>query len=399
MTAFRSGSFDSRLLGRVTGELDFRGRSPGRAWRRLDWRLLAVVVALCVLGVLLVWSATQPRLLVDGGDPQTYLKRQALNVLVGLAVMVAVGLADHGTLRTWTPLAYLGSCLALAAVLTPLGKTVNGAQSWLAVGGLEAQPSELAKPVLVLTLATLLGERPGGDRRPRGVQLGLALAAAAVPLGLIMLQPDLGTAAIIVVTVFGMLLVAGVRWRWLLLLVGAGLAAAVAAWFLGLLKPHQVARLLTFADPMADPQGAGYNAAQALVTVGSGGAFGRGLFQGDQTAGRFVPEQHTDFVFTVAGEELGFAGSALILVLLWLVLWRALRIASQAVSPYGTLAAAGIACWLGAQTFINVGMVIGLAPIVGVPLPFVSYGGSSVVACLAAAGVLTSIHRQTPRRL
>src|SRR5690606_36598428 len=131
LTAFGSGSFDSRLLGRVTGELDFRGRSPGRAWRRLDWRLLAVVVALRVLGVLLVWSATQPRLLVAGGDPEASPKRQALAVLVGLAVMVAVGLAGHGPLRTWTPLAYLGSCLALAAVLTPLGKTVNGAQSWL----------------------------------------------------------------------------------------------------------------------------------------------------------------------------------------------------------------------------------------------------------------------------
>jgi rod shape determining protein RodA len=373
--------------------------AAGAARRLLDGKLFVVVTALCAIGVLLVWSATQPRLLADGGDPQTYLKRQIVNVLVGLAVMIAVGLADHGTLRAWTPLAYLVSCLSLVAVLTPLGRTANGAQSWLAVGGLEAQPSEMAKPVLVLTLATLLGDRPTGERRPRAVQILLALAAAAVPLGLIMLQPDMGTSAIIVITVFGMLLAAGVRWRWLLLLVATGVVGAVAAWFLGLLKPHQVERLLTFADPMADPQGAGYNAAQALVTVGSGGLFGQGLFQGGQTEGRFVPEQHTDFVFTVAGEELGFAGAALILVLLWLVLWRALRIAGESITSYGTLAAAGIACWLGAQTFINVGMVIGLAPIVGVPLPFVSYGGSSVVACLAAAGVLMSIHRDTLRRL
>ncbi|WP_378786799.1 FtsW/RodA/SpoVE family cell cycle protein [Nonomuraea fastidiosa] len=156
-------------------------------------------------------------------------------------------------------------------------------------------------------------------------------------------------------------------------------------------------RLLTFADPMADPQGAGYNAAQALVTVGSGGLFGRGLFHGDQTGGRFVPEQHTDFIFTVAGEELGFAGAALLLVLLWLVLHRALAIAAAAATPYGRLAAAGIVCWLAAQTFINVGMVVGLTPIVGVPLPFVSYGGSSIVACLAAVGVLMSVRRQASR--
>ncbi|WP_223166920.1 rod shape-determining protein RodA [Nonomuraea sp. SYSU D8015] len=360
----------------------------------MDWRLLVPAVALCLIGVVLVWSATRPRMAAQGEDPQTYLKKQIANVLVGLAAMTAIALADHSTLRAWTPPAFVLSVLSLAAVLTPLGTTVNGAQSWLAVGGLEVQPSEPAKVTLVLMLAALLGARPGGGSRPRGAQVVLALAAAALPLGLIMLQPDLGTAMIMVGTVGGMLVVAGVRWRWIALLAGAGAAAAVAAWFLGLLRPHQVQRLLTFADPMADPQGAGYNAAQALVTVGSGGLFGHGLFQGGQTGGRFVPEQHTDFVFTVAGEELGFAGAALVLVLLWAVLRRALRIAGQAVTPYGMLAAAGVVCWLSVQTFINVGMVVGLTPIVGVPLPLVSYGGSSVVACLAAVGVLISVRRQ-----
>ncbi|GAA5061215.1 rod shape determining protein RodA [Thermocatellispora tengchongensis] len=369
------------------------------ARRRMDWPLLSAVTALSLIGLLLVWSATRPRLLAAGEDPQTYVKRQLANVLVGLAVLTAVALADHGTLRAWTPPAYVASCLGLAAVLTPLGKTVNGSRSWIGVGPLDVQPSELAKVALVLGLATLLGDRPGGERAPRGAQVALALAATAAPLGLIMLQPDLGTAVIMVVTAFGMLVVAGVRWRWLALLVAAGAAAAASAWFLGLLRPHQVQRLLTFADPMADPQGAGYNAVQALVTVGSGGLGGHGLFRGDQTGGRFVPEQHTDFVFTVAGEELGFAGAALVLLLLWWVLWRALGIASRAVTPYGTLAAAGIVCWFAAQTFVNVGMTIGLAPVVGVPLPFVSYGGSSVVACMAAAGVLISVHRQTARRL
>ncbi|MEW9547588.1 rod shape-determining protein RodA [Nonomuraea sp. NPDC050783] len=364
------------------------------ALARPDWRLLAPAAALSLAGVLLVWSATRPRMAAAGEDPQTYLKKQAVNVLTGLVAMAVPARADHGTLRAWTPPAFLASMLSLAAVLTPLGRTVNGAQSWLAVGGLELQPSEPAKLALVLMLAVLLGERPDGGRRPRGPQVLLALAAAALPLGLIMLQPDLGTATVMAATAGGMLVVAGVRGRWLALLAGAGAAGAAAAWFLGLLKPHQVQRLLTFADPMADPQGAGYNAAQALVTVGSGGLFGRGLFRGDQTGGRFVPEQHTDFVFTVAGEELGFAGAALLVALLWAVLWRALRIAREAVTPYATLVAAGIACWLAAQTFVNVGMVIGLAPIVGVPLPFVSYGGSAVVACLAAVGVLVAVRRQ-----
>ncbi|SPL98172.1 Rod shape-determining protein RodA [[Actinomadura] parvosata subsp. kistnae] len=362
--------------------------------RRLDWRVLVPVTALGVLGVLLVWSATRPRMQVAGQDPQTYLKSQVVHVLVGLAVMITLALAGPAALRAWTLPAYAVSLLGLAAVLTPLGRTANGAQSWLSLGGLDLQPSEPAKVALVLMLAVLLGDRADGRRGPRVLP---ALVVAALPLGLIMAQPDLGTAMIMVVTAGGMLVVAGVRRRVLLLLAGAGVAAAAAAWFLGLLRPHQVQRLLTFADPMADPQGAGYNAAQALVTVGSGGLFGRGLFQGEQTGGRFVPEQHTDFVFTIAGEELGFAGAALILVLLWAVLRRALRIAGESLTPFGTLAAAGIACWLGAQTFINVGMVLGLAPIVGVPLPFVSYGGSSIVSCMAAAGVLIAVHRRRPR--
>ncbi|GIH59834.1 rod shape-determining protein RodA [Microbispora siamensis] len=379
-------------------------RSAARLARRVaggvpDWGLAGAAGALCLVGVVLVWASTGPRLAAEGEDPRTYLRRQLLNVAVGAVVMVAFALADHGALRAWTPPLYALGCLGLLAVLTPLGRTVNGAQSWLGAGALQVQPSELVKPALVLILAMLLGEQPDGEHRPRGAQVLLALAVAAVPLGLVMLQPDLGTFTIIAAITFGMLVAAGVRWRWIGLLASAGAAAAVLAWVLGLLRPHQVHRLLTFADPLADPQGAGYNAAQALITVGSGGLSGRGLLRGDQTGGGFVPEQHTDFVFTVAGEELGFAGSALVLLLLWAVLARGLRVAARAASPYGTLAAAGIVCWFGVQTFVNVGMVVGLLPIVGVPLPLVSYGGSSVVACLAAVGVLMSVRGQDVRRL
>ncbi|GAA3138453.1 rod shape-determining protein RodA [Planomonospora alba] len=401
MTTLSPGRRPLRLRGPVGGRPPF-GR-PGRPAfgrrPRLDWALCAAAVALCLLGAVLVWSATRPRLVAAGEDPQAYLKRQIANVVVGLALMTALALSGHGALRAWTAPLYALSCLGLVAVLTPLGMTVNGSQSWLGLGGLRVQPSEFAKLALVLGLAAVLGDPPDGGRRPRGPQVLLALGLAAVPLGLVMLQPDLGTFTILAVTAGCMLVVAGVRWRWIALLALAGAAAAAAAWWLELLRPHQVQRLLTFTDPAADPQGAGYNAAQALVTVGSGGLFGRGLFQGDQTGGRFVPEQHTDFVFTVAGEELGFAGTMLILLLLWIVLRRGLRVAGRAASPYGTLAAAGIVCWLAVQTFVNVGMVVGLAPVVGVPLPFVSYGGSSVAVCLAAVGVLAAIHRQDAHRL
>jgi rod shape determining protein RodA len=370
-------------------------RSP---LRRLDWLLGGAAVALCTIGAVLVWASTRPRLLAVGGDPEEFLKRQIASITIGIAAMVAIALADHRTLRAWTPVLYVLSCLGLVLVLTPLGRTVNGSQSWLGIGGLQVQPSEFAKVTLVLGLATLLSDAPDGERRPRTTQVLLALLAAAVPLGLVMLQPDLGTFMILSATVLGMLVLAGLRWRWIGLLVLAGATAGVLAWWLDLLRPHQVQRLLTFTDPLADPLGSGYNAAQALVTVGSGGLFGRGLFQGDQTAGRFVPEQHTDFIFTVAGEELGFAGAVVILLLLWVVLRRALSIAGQADASYGGLIAAGIVCWFAVQTFVNIGMIIGLVPIVGVPLPFVSYGGSSIVACLAAVGVLMSIRGRPTRR-
>jgi Bacterial cell division membrane protein len=251
----------------------------------------------------------------------------------------------------------------------------------------------------VLALATVLADLPDRETRPRPAQLLLALGAAAIPLGLVLLQPDLGTFLILAVTVLGMLALAGTRPLWIALMLLGGVAVSALAWWLHLLQPHQIRRLTAFADPSADPQGVGYNATQALVTVGSGGTFGRGLFHGDQTGGRFVPEQHTDFIFTAAGEELGFLGATAVLVLLWIVLWRGLRIASRAESPFGALAAGGIVCWLAVQTFVNVGMTIGLAPIVGVPLPFLSYGGSSAISCLLAMGVLQAAHRHDTIRL
>ncbi|MEV5414250.1 rod shape-determining protein RodA [Thermopolyspora sp. NPDC052614] len=360
-------------------------------WLRvLDWRVCLPASALCVAGVVLVWSST--RAAVE--DTGAYLTRQIAYGLAGLAAMVALAHVGRWSLRAWSVPAYLVGCLGLAAVLTPLGVTVNGSRSWLGVAGLQFQPSEPAKLALVLALASVLGtasDEPPGRPGHAAARLPAALGVAAVPLGLVMLQPDLGTGLIMIAITAGMLLVAGTPWRWLALLAGGAIGAAGLAWWLGLLKPHQVQRLLVFAHPSADPQGVGYNALQALETVGSGGLLGRGLFRGDQTGGHFVPEQHTDFIFTVAGEELGFVGAAFLLVLLWCVLWRGLRIAALAASPYERLVAGGIVCWLAVQSAVNVGMVLGLAPIVGVPLPLLSYGGSSTLTCLAAAGILMSV--------
>jgi rod shape determining protein RodA len=246
---------------------------------------------------------------------------------------------------------------------------------------------------LAPAFAVPLGELRDGRRRPGFGAVLLALALAAAPIGLIALQPDLGTMLVFSAMVTGALLVSGAARRWLLVPAAGAAGAGAAAWHWGLVRPYHLQRLLVFANPAADPGGAGYNAAQAGIAIGSGGLLGKGLFHGEQTAGHFVAELHTDFIFTVAGEELGFAGAALIVPALAALLWRGLPIARHAASPYGTVLAGGLVSWPGFQTFLNVGMTLGLTPIVGVPLPFVSYGGSATVAGLVAVGLLQAVHR------
>lgn len=369
------------------------GGLAGVDWRRLDWLLLGAVLGLCLLGTLLVWSATSTREDLTGGDPQAYLWRQVVNVGLGLGLLVAVLATDHRWVRLLAPVVYVASVVGLVLVLV-MGSTVNGSRSWLMLGGLSLQPSEFAKLAVVIGMALVLAERSEGRWRT-DVGLGEVvsmLAVAAVPATLILLQPDLGTMLVLTATVFGVLAAAGTPRRWLLLLAGGGVAAAGAAVASGFLKAYQVDRFLAFTNPDLDPRGAGYNVEQARIAVGNGGWFGQGLFDGSQTRSGFVPEQHTDFVFTVAGEELGLVGAGLLIALLGVVLWRALRIASRTDDLFGRVAAAGIACWFGFQAFQNIGMCLGIMPVTGVPLPFVSYGGSSMFAGLLAVGLLQNIH-------
>jgi rod shape determining protein RodA len=370
-----------------------RAMALGSPLRRLDWVLLGAVLGLTGLGTLLVWSATRPGLVQAGRDPESYLKKHLLTVAVGLALALAVSLLDYRLVRAYAPIVYVASFIGLVAVLTPLGSTIKGHHSWIEVGGgFQLQPSEFAKVGLVMVLAVLLGEPRDGQTEPGAGDLLIALTLAGLVVCLIVLQPDLGTTMVLAVLILSMVAVAGVSKRWLMSMVVAGALGAAAAWQLHLLKPYQVDRFIAFAYPAADPKGVGYNAAQARIAVGSGGVFGRGLFHGQQTAGHFVPEQHTDFIFTVAGEELGFVGSALIVFLLGLLLWRGLRIAINCENSFGMLLAAGVVCWLGFQTFENIGMCLGLMPITGVPLPYLSYGGSATLANMVAAGLLEAVH-------
>jgi rod shape determining protein RodA len=378
-----------------------RSRRQGTAvgwlrWRDLDLLLLGAVVLLSLLGCLLVWSATIHRDDLTGGDPKAFLAKQLVNLGIGLGMMAAVAATDHRWVRILAPIAYVSAVAGLVLVLV-MGSTINGSRSWLMLGGMSIQPSELAKLAVVVGMGLVVAERSEGRWRDRvgTPDVLLMLAVAGLPAVLILAQPDLGTMLVLSATVFGVIAASGAHRRWLVLLAGGGVGVAAFAVVSGFLEKYQVDRFLAFTDPGRDPRGAGYNVEQARIAVGNGGLFGQGLFNGSQTNSGFVPEQHTDFVFTVAGEELGLVGAGLLILLLGIVIWRALRIAARTDDVFGRLAAAGIACWFGFQAFQNIGMCVGIMPVTGVPLPFVSYGGSSMFAGMLAVGLLQNIHLRT----
>jgi rod shape determining protein RodA len=366
--------------------------------RKLDWVMVAAVAVLCVLGCALVWAATKPQ-----GVSSSYLKKDLLNVILGLGLAVVAASVDYRTLRAYTPVLYVASILGLLIVLSPLGETINGAHSWIVLGGgFEIQPSEFAKIAVVLGMAMLLSERRDGVMAPTTQDVLLCLGFSAVPVLLILLQPDVGSIMVFAFIIFGMLALSGISAKWVVgMLVGAVFGIFVIA-HLHLLHHYQVARITSFAHldaahKSAETQQAGYNQSQARIAIGHGGIFGQGLGHGTQTNGQFVPEQQTDFVFSVAGEELGMVGAGLIVLLQGIVLWRALRIARLAEDRFGMLVAVGIVCWFGFQIFENVGMNLGIMPITGLPLPFVSYGGTSMFASMIAIGLLQNVHIRTAR--
>ncbi|MEU6987610.1 rod shape-determining protein RodA [Streptomyces sp. NPDC046324] len=367
--------------------------------RRLDWPILLSSLALSFLGSLLVWSATRGRTELNQGDPYYFLFRHALNTGIGLALMIGTIWLGHRTLRGAVPVLYGISILLILAVLTPLGATINGAHAWIVIGGgFSLQPSEFVKITIILIMAVLLAAKvDAGDQvHPDHRTVAKALALAALPMGIVMLMPDLGSVMVMAVIVLGVLLASGASNRWVLGLIGTGVAGAVAVTALGLLDEYQINRFAAFANPELDPAGVGYNTNQARIAIGSGGLYGAGLFNGHQTSGQFVPEQQTDFIFSVAGEELGFLGGGLIILLIGVILWRACRIARETTELYGTIVAAGIIAWFAFQSFENIGMALGIMPVAGLPLPFVSYGGSSMFAVWVAIGLLQSIRVQRP---
>ena len=363
-----------------------------RMLRHVDLALPLLTVMVALIGVVMVYSATRGPA-TDLRPAETFhLVRQARLAALGVVVMVVAGWFGHRRLHRFVPLVYLGMLGLLGAVLL-VGAEVRGARAWLQFGGIQFQPSELGKVVLVLALAAWLAR---GDE-PSAPRVVVAVLLAAAPVGLIILQPDLGTVLVYGAIAAGMALVAGVKGRHLAilgLLLVTGLVGVLQS---DVLEEYQVRRLLVFVDDEPDTK-ASYNLEQAQVAIGNGGLTGRGLFQGTQNNSALVPEQQTDFIFTVIAEETGFVGGAALLGLVGLLLLRIWRIGQMAENRFGLLISAGVFSMLLFQVFQSVGMATGIMPITGIPFPLVSYGGSSLLTTFVAVGLVQSVHMRRHER-
>lgn len=375
-----------------------RFRSKNRSTlSRFDLTLNLAVAALLAIGTLLVYAATREWFRSNNLDPEYYLKRHILNILIGVLLAYGTTLIDYRLLRAYAPILWLISIIGLVAVFIPgVGEEVNNSNAWISLpGGFQLQPAELAKIAIIIGIAMVLSDRDQNQNDPTDLDVVKALAIAAIPVFFIVLQPDLGTILIISAAVVAMIGVSGARPIWVVGLLLLAVVGGFTAVKTGAVSEYQVARLQSFIDPTSDPQATGYQIRQSRITIGSGGFFGKGLFEGPQTSGRFVPEQQTDFIFTVAGEELGFVGCSLILFLYLLIFIRAFIICRQSRDLFGRLVCIGVIAWFIFQSFENIGMAMGLMPMTGVPLPFLSYGGSSMFANLIGIGLLQNVHARS----
>ena len=378
--------------------LNVRYRRPvTSSFGNFDKLLTFAVVGLLLIGTMLVYAGTREWFRSYGLDPEYYFKRHTLNIIIGGLLAYGTTLIDYRLLRAYTPILWLAAVLGLILVLIPgLGSEINGARAWISLpGGFQLQPAELAKIAIIVGMAMILADREQSDKDPTDLDVVKALAIAAVPILLIVAQPDLGTVLIISAAVVAMIGASGAPARWVIGLLLAAIVGVFAAVQTGAVSSYQVARLQSFVDPSADPQATGYQLRQSRITIGSGGLLGKGLFEGPQTNGRFVPEQQTDFIFTVAGEELGFIGCSIILLLYMLFFIRAFAICRHSSDLFGRLVCIGVIAWFAFQTFENIGMTMGLMPMTGVPLPFLSYGGSSMFANLIGVGLLQNVHARS----
>lgn len=360
--------------------------------RSIDWILMSAVGLLTTIGVFIVYSATRPRLLNRGEDPFAFAQRQAIFILIAIVAMIVVMWIDYVQLRGNAELLYAGTVFLLVLVLVT-GAVIGGARLSFDLGPISLQPSELSK---VTTLLLLAGYLSRGDNDTvtyeRFIQ---SLFIVGVPVVLIGVQPDLGSASVVVAMAMGVLLVAGARARYIVLVTALSVASVAAGVISGVVREYQLQRLVGFLNQNSDSA-----SLQQLITqvrfakraVATGGFFGKGYLEGPLTNGRFIPVQSTDFVFSAVGEQFGMLGCGIVIALFVVILWRVFRIARLAQDRLGTLIASGVFTMILWQAFQNIGMTMGITPVSGVPLPFVSYGGSHTVAFAMMIGLVQSVH-------
>jgi len=350
-----------------------------------DRILFGTMLALSGFGLLMIYSATR-------STGSVSMERQMIFVAAGLIIYLIVSNIDYREYKNLIPWISIVTLLGLLVVF--LFEEANGAQRWIDLRFFKLQPAEFAKVVVIVLLAALLAPSNRDEIGRRNITWTMvfqSLAVVAVPAFLILLEPDLGTTLIFALILFAMLFIAGATWRQMVALVSAAFFAVVAVLRFGLLEEYQLDRIRVLVDPAIDPQGIGYNLRQSKLAIGSGQLFGRGLFQGTQTNFEYVPEQETDFIFTAVGEQLGFVGALLVLIAFAVIVWRLLVIASNARDRFGALIATGVAAMIAFHVVVNVGMTIGIMPVTGLPLPFLSSGGSFYIAMTLALGVANSV--------
>lgn len=362
----------------------FRSQNMSAAWRHVDFALCGLVLATATFGSAMVYSATR-----NFDDPTEFIEKHVLFVILGMCAMAATATIDYVKLRDWARLVYVVGIVGLVLVITPLGSVHNGIRAWFDVGPIQIQPSEVAKVAVIVALASFLGTVADGLGAR---QLLIALAMLGVPMGLILLQPDLGTDLVYLMMGAAMLLVAGFPAKYLAALGLVGILAVAGILTSDTLDQYQTDRLTSFINPDASPSQATYNVEQAQIAISAGGVLGQGYGSGKQTTGGFVPEQETDFIFTVAGEELGFLGSALLLLLEGGIVWRIWRTATMARDQVGLLICVGVMAVFVFHIFQNVGMNLGIMPVTGIPLPLISYGGSATIMMFASLGLVMNVH-------
>ncbi|MBP7056217.1 MAG: rod shape-determining protein RodA [Candidatus Omnitrophica bacterium] len=354
-----------------------------RAFRDFDKTLFLMTLVVLVIGMAAVYSATHPRVSSIAED---YIAKQILWVLMGLVLFLVVVSVSYQKFIDISYIFYSVMIIILVLVLI-MGRARLGAQRWFSIGGFAFQPSEFIKIALILALANYCGSHRGTISGFR--DFVMCYMILFIPFGLVLVQPDLGTALTLLPIFFGIVLISGANIKYIIGLIAAGLAAMPFFWHF--LRDYQKQRLLVFINPNSDPLGAGYTIIQSKIAVGSGGLVGKGWLNGSQGQLNFLPEHHTDFIFSVIGEELGLLGGLALVLLYFFIIQRALRIAALTSDIYGKAIATGVAMMLSVQVVVNIAMTIGLMPVVGIPLPMVSYGGSSMIATLFSIGLLINV--------